>query len=70
LAAIGAALLSDKIKAFLGVFALAVIPYKINRTYGKHLHKERRLIECLIGRIKHFDALPRVTTKPSTRLPA
>lgn len=38
--------------------AIAVIPPRKNRRegrdYDKHLYKERHLIECLIGKIKHY----------------
>jgi len=36
----------------------AVIPSRVNRkvqrTIDKHLYKERHLIECCIGKLKHF----------------
>ena len=38
--------------------AVAVIPSRLNRKesrpYDKHLYKERHLVECLIGKIKHY----------------
>ena len=38
--------------------SIAVIPSRKNRKqqrdYDKHVYKERHLIECFLGRIKHF----------------
>ena len=38
--------------------AIAVIPPRKNRRetreYDKHLYKERHLVECFIGKIKHY----------------
>ena len=38
--------------------AIAVIPPRSNRntsrSYDKHLYKERHLVECFIGKIKHY----------------
>ena len=38
--------------------AVAVIPSRSNRkeprAYDKHLYKERHLVECFIGKIKHY----------------
>lgn len=38
--------------------AIAVIPPRKNRKeerdYDKHLYKERHLVECFIGKIKHY----------------
>ena len=62
---------SDKFRTFLAVFASAVIPFKANRTqpipYDKHLYKERHLVECFIGKIKHFR---RVATRYDKTIPS
>ncbi len=59
------ALIADKgydsdalIKAVIAKGIEAVIPPKKNRTemreYDRHLYRERHLIECFIGKIKHY----------------
>ena len=39
--------------------SVAVIPSRSNRkephTYDKYLYRERHLVECLIGKMKHYD---------------
>jgi transposase len=62
------ALIADKgydsdalIKALTATGIEAVIPPKKNRTemreYDRHLYRERHLIECFIGKIKHYRRL-------------
>ena len=50
---------SDRFReSIVGSGAVAVIPSRSNRkepcAYNKHLYKERHLVECFIGKIKHY----------------
>lgn len=42
----------------VGQHAEVVIPSRVNRRqtrdYDRHIYKERHLVECFIGKIKHF----------------
>lgn len=48
----------DFVQSILGRGAAPVIPPRKNRIeqrdYDQHLYKERHLVECFIGKIKHF----------------
>ena len=48
----------DFVQLILDSGAAPVIPPKSNRKvprqYDKHLYKERHLVECFIGKIKHY----------------
>lgn len=49
---------ADRIRTYLTFLADAVIPSTASRTtpipYDRHIYKERHLVECFIGKIKHF----------------
>ncbi len=50
---------SDRFReSIVGSGAVAVIPSRSNRkeprAYDEHLYKERHLVECFIGKIKHY----------------
>ena len=51
----------DFIQLIIDIGALPVIPPRKNRTkqreYDEHLYKERHLVECFIGRFKHYRRL-------------
>ena len=52
---------ADFVQAIIDRGARPVIPPRKNRKeqrdYDKHLYKERHLIECFIGKIKHYRRL-------------
>ena len=50
---------SDEFRESIAISgSVAVIPSRSNRkephTYDKYLHRERHLVECLIGKMKHY----------------
>jgi transposase len=49
---------NDFIRAIADNGAIAVIPPRSNRisprSYDAHLYRERHLVECFIGKIKHY----------------
>lgn len=49
---------SDFIQLIVDSGAIAVVPPRKNRKeqrdYDEHLYKERHLVECFIGKIKHY----------------
>jgi transposase len=62
---------ADRIRGYLTFHAAAVIPSKASRTvpipYDRYIYKERHLVECFIGKIKHFR---RVATRYDKTVPA
>lgn len=48
----------ELVKTITEQAAQAVIPPRVNRTeqreYDRHLYRERHLVECFIGKIKHY----------------
>ncbi len=49
---------SDFVQLIVDSGAIAVVPPRKNRKeqrdYDEHLYKERHLVECFIGKIKHY----------------
>ena len=49
---------SDFVQLIVDSGAIAVVPSRKNRKeqrdYDEHLYKERHLVECFIGKIKHY----------------